>query len=699
MSTAPVTPPRYPLAAWLSAGSLLITFAALLVMAVASAIVVSRFAQRQALARSELAVGAAREYLRRLGETNQIAVRTLAGNPALTALLEHPASPALGRFLRQSCAAARTMSCLLSSARGVEAAAGGPLPWPQLAAARSRQGERFTLGPTGGGPLLLGAAAAVANRPEYSIMMIQALDGEPLREAGRQSGAVISLQSLSSYRAPDADPLTPLHAAALTHGDRAAARIRALDCYAASAVLYDAAGERVALLDAQIPAIDFDGPAATYRRVVILVSLLVAALAGLAGLVAGRWLADPVVRLSAMARRIGQGDFSPAVPKVVPRELDALAHAMDEMRQNLIELTAALRRREAEAQAVLAGVVEGVFVTDTQRLIVYANPQFTRTAPGAGAGVLGRFCGDVLHPQLSATDRPCERDCPIIAARRLGAARSAETLRRADGSVRSAIVVSAAPAEGRQVQLLRDETDLEAARRARDSVLGNISHEFRTPLAAQLAAVEMLRDGLDRLSAPEQHELLASVERGVLRLMRLIDNLLESVRIEAGELSVRRQEVDLESAAREAVELLRPLLAQSSLRVDLELGALRGQPLRGDAQRLQQVFVNLLSNAAKFAPPGSCITIGAARRGGVAETWVEDAGPGPPAGAEQALFERFRRGDNTEPDAPGLGLGLWIVRSIVERHAGSVRLERTAEERTRFVITLPLENGHEDTAR
>src|SRR4029077_12479544 len=156
-----------------------------------------------------------------------------------------------------------------------------------------------------------------------------------------------------------------------------------------------------------------------------------------------------------------QGDFSRAVPNVAPLELDSLAHAMDDMRGNLIELTSTLRAREAEAQAVLAGVVEGVFVTDEQRRIVYANPQFSRTVPGANSGVLGRFCGDVLYPVVAASARPCERDCPIIAARSHGVARLAEQLCLADGSIRSTIVVSAAPAQGRQVQLLRDETELE----------------------------------------------------------------------------------------------------------------------------------------------------------------------------------------------------------------------------------------------
>ena len=699
MSDAAGSADKQPLATWLAVASLLTTFVALAIMAIASIIVVNRLAQRQALARSELAVSSAREYLQRASENNLAQARSLADNASLAAALRAPGTSAVARFLADNCARARASACRVGNAQGPIATVGLDMPWTELALARASQGERFAIGPRNGATVLLGASAAVSSNPSISIVVVQALEGELLREAGRQTGASVSVVNLGSYRAPDAEPLTPLHAAALGNGDHAAMRIDSLQRYAASAVWSDSSGTPIALIDAQVPAAEFDRPAAVYRHVVIIVGLMVAALAAVAGLLTGRWLAGPVVRLAAMARRIGQGDFTPAIPTVVPLELNSLALAMDEMRQNLVELTTTLRRREAEARAVLAGVVEGVFVTDSRRRVVYANPQFMRSAPGAGSGVIGRFCGDLLYPQVAEAERPCERNCPIVAARSQGSARLAESLRLADGSTRSVVVVSAAPADGQQVQLLRDETDLEAARRARDSVLGNISHEFRTPLAAQLASVEMMRDGLDTLAPAEQRELLDNIERGVLRLMRLIDNLLESVRIESGQLAIRRQPVDIEEVVGEAIDLLRPLLVQSKLRVAVELSALRGRTIFGDAQRLVQVFVNLLSNAAKFAPASSDIAIGAHLHGDTAMIWIEDAGPGPPAGDTQALFGRFRRGDNVEPEAPGLGLGLWIVRSIIERHSGAVQIERTPAARTRITITLPMEHVDENTGR
>ena len=172
--------------------------------------------------------------------------------------------------------------------------------------------------------------------------------------------------------------------------------------------------------------------------------------------------------------------------------------------------------------------------------------------------------------------------------------------------------------------------------------------------------------------------------------MRLIDNLLESVRIEAGRHTIRLQPVDLLDVIVDARELIAPLLRQRQLSVTINEAGV-GAVVRGDAQRLCQVFVNLLTNAAKFAPEGSTIRIGGQRLGSQIEVWVEDEGPGVPEDSTGAIFERFQRGADSEPDAPGLGLGLWIVKSIVERHGGSVRMQRTLEQRTRFILSLPQE--------
>ncbi|MBV8852048.1 MAG: hypothetical protein JOY91_01545, partial [Sinobacteraceae bacterium] len=315
---------------------------------------------------------------------------------------------------------------------------------------------------------------------------------------------------------------------------------------------------------------------------------------------------------------------------------------------------------------------------------------------------VGRFCGDVLKPRDDGGRRICDFRCPILQARVDRSAKSIEQLQLPVAGPRTTVITSAAMVEGLQVQVIRDETELEAVRSARDSVLANISHEFRTPLAAQLASIELLREGLTSLRPEQQLELVRSLENGTLRLTRLIDNLLESVRIESGQLDIRRQSVALSEVVEDAHALIGTLLDQRQQ--SLEIALPEDLPLiTGDKHRLTQVFVNLLANANKFAPQGSVVRIGAESANVAAANvapasapmvtaWVEDEGPGPEPTQSEALFARFSRGAGEEPEPGGLGLGLWIVKSIIERHGGSIELVRTPEARTRFVVTLPAES-------
>jgi signal transduction histidine kinase len=329
---------------------------------------------------------------------------------------------------------------------------------------------------------------------------------------------------------------------------------------------------------------------------------------------------------------------------------------------------------------------------DRDRNIRYLNPQAAKLLGVDTQSAVGRFCGDLLKPQKVNGVRPCEADCPILRARGAGTAQALELLELQEGAPRTTIITSSGMVEGLQVQVLRDETELEAVRRARDSVLANISHEFRTPLAAQLASIELLRDGLETMQPQARARLVVSLERGTLRLTRLIDNLLESVRIESGQLSIRHQSVSLPEVIEDAHALLESLLVQSEQQ--LVVGLPEDLPLiLGDRTRLTQVFVNLIANANKFSPDGSVLRIGARLAGNQVETWVEDEGPGVRDGDVSSIFERFRRGTDAEPEPGGLGLGLWIVKSVIERHGGTIVVQRTPEQRTRFSFTLPVQTG------
>src|SRR5262249_23261685 len=362
--------------------------------------------------------------------------------------------------------------------------------------------------------------------------------------------------------------------------------------------------------------------------------------------------------LTEAAVRLGQGDFSTSIPPGGAAEVGTLARTMEDMRRNLVDLTGTLRRREAEAQAVLGGVVEGVYAVDKDPVIRYLNPRAATLLNVGTEQAVGQSGRDVLNPRLEDGRRPCDFRWPILQARIDRSAKALEHLQTSDSEPRTTVITSSGMVDGLQVQVIRDETELEGVRRARDSVLANISHEFRTPLAAQLASIELLMEGLSTLQPEQQHELVRSLERGTLRLTRLIDNLLESVRIESGQLSIRHQSVELSEVVEDAQALVGSLLTMR--RQTLETTLPEGLPLiEGDKPRLTQVFVNLLANANKFAPEGSTVRIGARAQDTRVECWVEDEGPGPAAEEAETIFARFRRGAEEEPEPGGLGLGLW----------------------------------------
>ncbi len=678
------------LATWLAAGSVLLVLLAVGAVAVGSIRLVDDLSEGQALTRVQLAGGQARDYLRRTSEDVLGSARVLAERPTLQRLLNQRPDRGIEPVLKRFCEAGNLDVCAITSGNAPIVQTGPDVPWEQVRIAIEEQGERFVLSPADGGPPMWGAVAGVTGADLFKVIVIRRANDRLLGEMANQVGSRVRIVNYATYTAPQNDPFTPLHSAALSDGQGSARRIVDPDVYAASQVLAAPTGEVIALLDVEIPAREFDQAVADFQRRVWWIAAIVAVLAGLAGVLYGRWIARPVSALRDAAVRIGHGDFTPAVPAAGLKEIGSLAASMEDMRRNLVELTSTMRRREAEAQAVLAGIVEGVYAVDQERRIRYVNPQAARLLGREPEQVIGQFCGDVLQPEEQNGVRPCERECPIVAARGTGQARAAEKICRTDGTRRSVVITSAAPVEGQQVQVIRDETELEAVRRARDSVLANISHEFRTPLAAQLASIELLHDGVNEMTGAEQRELFENLERGSLRLMRLIDNLLESVRIEAGQLGIRRQTLSLQSVVGDAVEFVRPILAQRRQHVAVDLPESLPE-LVGDEQRLVQVFVNLLSNASKFAPTGSMVRIGASVEESSLSTWVEDEGPGLGGSDPAMLFEQFRRADDREPEAPGLGLGLWIVRSVIERHGGTVRVERTPEERTRFIIQLPFE--------
>ncbi len=661
---------------------------------------VERFAEDQALARVELAAANAQRSLTRAGDEILTSARLLAERPTLRRYLDGGDAAALREFLERFRDTSRLSGCAVVREDAVVAAAGEALPWGAIVVAQGAHVGRFVATVDSARTLVLGASGAVPGTDGAQVLAARVVGGETIEEARTHAGLPVVVFSRESvFRSPEGAELELRRHVIEWEEERSASGADG-GAYRAAAPLTDPAGNVVGLVEASLARAESESIVRRFRESLAMVCAAVSIAGAIGSALLARRLVRPIERLRLASERIARGDLSTPIPLPAGREVGALATTMDDMRSRLLRQTGELRRRRAEADAILGGIAEGVFSVDAERRIRYLNPQAALLLGVREEEAIGAFCGDVLRPREEGGVRPCEEKCPIVHARFRTNATAVEHLVGRDGTQRTVVITSAAPAvdgaeggesggEGAlQFQVIRGETSVESSRRMRDAILANLSHEFRTPLAAQLGSIELLRERLPSLNQDEIHGLVFSIERGTVRLMQLIDNLLESVRIEAGQDSIRRQPVALDEVVEEAAELAAPLLALRDQRLEIELPYPLA-PVSGDRTRLVQVLVNLLGNANKFSPPGSSIRIGGSAAEGTVTLWVEDEGPGIPEQESEAVFERFTRSTGEEPAESGMGLGLWIVRSIVERHGGMVAVTGGAGGGTRLGFTLP----------
>ncbi len=233
--------------------------------------------------------------------------------------------------------------------------------------------------------------------------------------------------------------------------------------------------------------------------------------------------------------------------------------------------------------------------------------------------------------------------------------------------------------------LAEDQTELLALERARQEFLTNVSHELRTPLSS----IRLMLETVDGSHGDEARDLfipqaLAQVDR----LTSLVQSLLQQARAESGALRLDLREVDLEAVARPIVGSFEPQAAAKNVR--LELHPLRPVRLQADPERLAQVLVNLIDNALRFTPEGGLVTTEIDADGAEAILRVSDTGIGIPYRDLPYIFERFYVVDRSRArEVSGVGLGLSIVKHIVEAHGGSVSAESTLGSGTKFTARFP----------
>jgi signal transduction histidine kinase/ActR/RegA family two-component response regulator len=253
--------------------------------------------------------------------------------------------------------------------------------------------------------------------------------------------------------------------------------------------------------------------------------------------------------------------------------------------------------------------------------------------------------------------------------------------------------------EAEREHLLKSEqfarVESERASRMKDEFLATLSHEIRTPLNAILGWATVLRSPRSKGADPAQG--LEIIERNARLQAQMIDDLLDMSRIISGKLRLDVQRLELAEVIRAAAETVEPAAAAKGIRLQLVLDPLTG-PVSGDPNRLQQVFWNLLSNAIKFTPKGGRVQVLLERVNSHVEVSVIDTGEGIEQAFLPHIFDRFRQADATSTRRHGgLGLGLAIVRQLIELHGGTIRAKSPGKDQgSTFIVTLPLTVIHPD---
>jgi signal transduction histidine kinase/ActR/RegA family two-component response regulator len=232
--------------------------------------------------------------------------------------------------------------------------------------------------------------------------------------------------------------------------------------------------------------------------------------------------------------------------------------------------------------------------------------------------------------------------------------------------------------------------EAESANRLKDEFLATVSHELRTPLNAVLGWARMLMS--KQLNPERSAHAIETIERNASALANIIDDLLDVSRIVAGTLHLVHHPVDLAATVDAAVDAVRPLAQAKNTQLHFAPHPSATELVSGDADRLQQVVVNLLTNAIKFTPENGRVDVSITRAGDNLELAVEDTGEGISPAFLPHVFDRFRQADSAASRRhTGLGLGLAIVRQLVELHGGTVRAESSGPGKgAKFTVRLPI---------
>jgi two-component system phosphate regulon sensor histidine kinase PhoR len=393
-----------------------------------------------------------------------------------------------------------------------------------------------------------------------------------------------------------------------------------------------------------------------------------------------RQIARPLHDLAAATRRIASGDFDQRVSPGRRDEPGQLVRAFNQMARQLRETVGAISEDRARLAAILDSMADGIILTDGEGNVRMVNRTVER--------LLGARRDTMNGKPLIETVRDYELSDVLKKCLETGQTQEVQFESTNLNRFLRAITMPVADSRGAgALILLQDLTELRGLQTMRRELIGNISHDFRTPLSGIKAMAETLEDGAIDEPAVAR-DFLTRIEAEVDRLTQMVAELTELSRIETGRTQLEREPVNINALVREVAAQLKPQAERQNLTLETRLtDALPEVP--ADRERLRQVIVNLMHNAIKFNRPGGSVL--AASRADNASVTVEitDSGVGIPREDIPRIFERFYKADRSR-SGQGSGMGLAIAKHIIESHGGQIRVSSVEGQGSTFSFSLPL---------
>ena len=409
---------------------------------------------------------------------------------------------------------------------------------------------------------------------------------------------------------------------------------------------------------------------------IVIASMLVVLIAWLITRVTTR----PIRELTKASREIASGEFSHKISVGTKDEAGQLAHAFNEMSSKLKEMVATISDDKARLSGILDNMADGILLADTEGNITLTN-NAARTLLNIGSKKTeGRPLIEIVR-EYEFND--LLNDCLKTMQEQITQFESSTSNR----FLRVIAIPFVDNRPGGALFLIQDLTEVRSLQTMRKELVGNISHEFRTPLAGIKAMVETLQDiAADDREATK--DFLSRIEVEVDRMTQLVSELTELSRIETGKAELVLESVDFNLLVEEAVAQLKPQTERQNLSVETSLA--KDLPvISADRERLRQVVVNLIHNAVKFNLPGGSIKITTSSSENSIDVEVSDTGIGIAKNDLPHIFERFYKADKSR-SGQGSGIGLAVAKHVVESHGGEIRAQSEEGKVTTFTISLPL---------